>query len=147
MLQSLAARRYDAVRKGLEFMAILTDPITVSHCGPTVFLSYDQERTIVWLAGEHDIASAWRVRNTLGRAIARDDADLVVDLSETDFMDASTIGTLVRARNLLLAQNRTLTIRAPSRSARRVLDIVGSGELIDPMPRTRSAVTTEWRPA
>jgi hypothetical protein len=55
-----------------------------------------------------------------------------VDLSETQFIGASTIAMLVRARTFLAARDRTLTVRAPSRGAGRVIEIVGAEALIDP---------------
>jgi anti-anti-sigma factor len=55
----------------------------------------DGDRIVVWLRGEHDIATTVELSETLVRAIAIDDADLVVDLSEVQFIDASTIGVIV----------------------------------------------------
>jgi anti-anti-sigma regulatory factor len=78
--------------------------------------------------GEHDIATTWLVADALVRAIALDDADLVVDLSEVKFIGADTIGTLLRARASLLAGSRSLVMRAPGRCARRVMDILEVGE-------------------
>jgi hypothetical protein len=46
-------------------------------------------------------------------------------------MDASTIGALVVARNRLLARSRSLTVRAPSSAARRLLELCGLDRLID----------------
>lgn len=94
----------------------------------------DGERTVVWLRGEHDIATKAELSETLARAIAIDDAHLVVDLSQVQFMDASTVGVIVRARDLLLPHSRVLSLRAPARCARRVLDACGLAELVDPRP-------------
>jgi anti-anti-sigma factor len=112
-------------------MAIFTDTPPIAARDATTRLSFEQGRTIVWLAGEHDIASAWMVADTLARAIALDHADLVVDLSETEFIGSNTIAILSRAHTLLAERSRTLTVRAPSRGARRVIALVGADTLID----------------
>ncbi|MEY2461030.1 MAG: hypothetical protein QOG30_2860 [Acidimicrobiaceae bacterium] len=79
--------------------------------------------TLVTLEGEQDIASSFALANSLAIAIALDDLDLIVDLSKVGFMGADTIGILIRARSLLHEQSRTLTLRAPSPFAQRVLDL------------------------
>lgn len=86
--------------------------------------------TIVWLHGDHDIATKVAVVVAIARAAQRDDADLLVDLSEVTFMDASTIGALVGSRNQLRGRSQSLLLRAPSESARRVLDLCGLSHLV-----------------
>jgi hypothetical protein len=49
-------------------------------------------------------------------------------------MSAATIGVFVRARTLLRARSRSLVVRSPSRCARRLLDLCGLADLIDPRP-------------
>lgn len=60
-----------------------------AHCEPQL------ARTVVWLRGEHDIATRAGLSYTLAGAIAAGQNDLVVDLSCVGFFDASTIGVLV----------------------------------------------------
>lgn len=90
----------------------------------------DPQYTIVWLHGEHDIATKVSVVVTIARAAQRDDADLIVDLSKVTFMDASTIGALVESRNRLRARSRSLLLRSPSPPARRILDLCGLAHLV-----------------
>jgi anti-anti-sigma factor len=87
---------------------------------------------VVWLRGEHDLSTVREVSDVLSRAISDEDRDVVVDLSGVEFMGAATIGVLVRARQDLRSRARSLTLRAPSTSADRVLracriDLVESG--------------------
>ena len=117
-------------------------PDVAARCDPSTRLSFEHGRTIVWLSGEHDIATAWMVADILARAIALDEADLIVDLSETDFMGSCTAAMLLRARTLLVARNRTLIVRAPSRSARRVIELFGAGSLIGPTAETGAPILT-----
>jgi anti-anti-sigma factor len=47
------------------------------------------------------------------------------------FMDASTIGILLQARSQLARRSRTLAVRAPSRCARRLIDLCQVSDLIE----------------
>jgi anti-anti-sigma factor len=89
---------------------------------------------VVWLRGEHDLSTDEALCATLARAIALDSAGLVLDLSEVEFMAASTLGVIVRAREFLRQRSRSLTVRAPSASARRVMDACGLNDLLGPSP-------------
>ena len=96
-----------------------------------VSIGADLFRTVVWVGGEHDVATRARLAGAIAQAADVDDADVVVDLSGVTFMDASTIGTLVEAGNRLRADSRSLSIRSPSPRARRVLDLCGLAQLVD----------------
>jgi anti-anti-sigma factor len=89
--------------------------------------------TVVWLRGEYDISTVNSLSQTIARAIAFDGSHLVIDLSGVQFMDAATIGVIIRARNELQAQFRSLTLRDPTRFARRVLELCGLTNLLDPL--------------
>src|SRR5688572_17293611 len=80
----------------------------------------DAESTVVWVRGEHDIATRVSLAVTIARAARLDDATLVVDLSGVTFMDASTVGALVGAANRLRSRSQLLVVRAPSSAALRV---------------------------
>lgn len=85
--------------------------------------------TLVSLRGEHDVATKESVADCITRAAALDDADVLVDLSDVTFLDASTIGVLVDTRNRLCARSRSLYVRSPSPLARRVLDLCDVADL------------------
>jgi anti-sigma B factor antagonist len=95
------------------------------------FAERDSDRTVVWLRGEHDASTVTELWETMGQAIALDDADLVVDLSGVEFMGSATVGVIIRARESLRPRSRSLTVRCPSRCAQRVLDLYGLSELLD----------------
>jgi anti-anti-sigma factor len=92
----------------------------------------DVELSVVWLRGEHDIATESKLARTLAWAVALDDADVVVDLSGVRFMAAATVGAIIDARNALLLRSRSLTLRSPSTRARRVIERCGLAGLVDP---------------
>ena len=115
-------------------MAPPESPFATRTRGEASFSGLDTDRTVVWLRGEHDLATVAELAATLARAIAIDDADLVIDLSDVQFMDASTVRLIVRTRDFLRTRARNLGVRAPSDGARLVLDRCGLSHLVDPHP-------------
>ena len=89
---------------------------------------------VVWLWGEHDLSTDDALCATLARAIALDSAGLVLDLSEVEFMAVSTLGVIVRARELLRQRSRSLTVRSPSACVRRVMGACRLNDLLEPDP-------------
>ncbi len=87
---------------------------------------------VIWLAGEHDIASDGALCLALAHAIASGPAALVVDLSGVEFMSASTLGTIARAREVLRQRSRSLTVRSPSAFVRRIIDACDLTDLLGP---------------
>jgi anti-anti-sigma factor len=94
----------------------------------------DAGRNIVWLQGEYDISTVSALSQTMDQTGVLGGGDLVVDLSGVRFMDASTIGVIIRSRNKLRSQHRSLTLRSPSTSAGRILGLCGLTDLFDPPP-------------
>jgi anti-anti-sigma factor len=99
----------------------------------------DAMSTVVALGGELDAAALNALLQTFDDAIAQDDSDVVVDLADVEFIGAAWIGTLVRSRSRLQAQDRELTVRSPSRVVLRLLDLCGLSYLIEPTGRTQPA--------
>jgi len=95
--------------------------------GVIVAAEHDGGGTVVWLRGEHDIATVPTLADAIDRAISLDDGNVVVDLSDVEFMGAATVGVLLRARESLRSRSRLLDLRAPSSRAQRVLDLCGVG--------------------
>ena len=81
----------------------------------------DADHVVVWLRGEHDIATAAQLSQTLVQAIDTEEPAVVIDLSEVTFFSAATVGAIVAARQALRLQSRSLVVRAPSMSAERIL--------------------------
>jgi anti-sigma B factor antagonist len=115
-------------------MALAESSTVTSSRGPVAFPVADADRTVVWLRGEHDVSTVAALSQTMARAIALDDGDLVIDLSGIQFMDAATVGVIVRARDFLHLQSRSLALQAPSPCAVRILDLCGLAALLDPRP-------------
>jgi anti-sigma B factor antagonist len=112
-------------------MALAESSAVTSHRGLVAFAERDAHRTVVWLQGEHDVTTVAALSETMARAIALDDSDLVIDLSGVDFMDAATIGVIVRARDFLAQRSRSMSLRSPSTCARRIIDVCDLADLLD----------------
>jgi anti-sigma B factor antagonist len=102
-------------------------PISVSRRGSA---AGDPERTVVWVRGEHDIATKDSLVVAIAYAGQLEHADVFVDLSGLTFMDASTIGAIVGSAKRLQSQSQSLAVRAPSPRASRVLDLCGFTHLV-----------------
>jgi anti-sigma B factor antagonist len=113
-------------------MALAESSSVTSSRGPVVFPVSDADRTVVWLRGEHDVSTVTALSETMARAIALDDGDLVIDLSGVQFMDAATVGVIIRARDFLELQSRSLALRTPSSCATRILDLCELTDLLEP---------------
>ena len=88
---------------------------------------------VVWLVGEHDVASSIALSSMLSGALDAAGSGLVVDLSGVRFMSAATIGAVLGARSGARRCGLTFMVRSPSPQALRVLGICGLLELIDPV--------------
>ena len=115
-------------------MELAESSSVTSRRGPAAFPVRDADRTVVWLRGEHDISTVAALSHTMARAIALDEGDLVVDLSDVQFMDAATVGVIIRARDFLRLQSRSLALRSPSICAARILALCDLGDLLEPRP-------------
>lgn len=80
---------------------------------------------VLWLRGEHDASTVPELWATLKRAMALHHDDVVVDLSEVEFMAVATVRALRRAEEVLRLNERALVLRAPSTAARRILGLCG----------------------
>ncbi|MCU1495510.1 MAG: hypothetical protein JWO62_3274 [Acidimicrobiaceae bacterium] len=101
---------------------------------------WDGDCAVVWLRGEHDISTVDALSEIIFRSIGLDDANLILDLSEVLFMDAATVGVIIRTREFLRLRSRSLVLRSPSRRARFLLDLCGLSNLLG--PRSTAASTT-----
>jgi anti-anti-sigma factor len=99
-----------------------------------LLISREGGHTVIWLVGDQDLATVSVLETALTEVLELDHSHLVVDLRETSFVDAATIGALVRNRTAFRHRSRDLTLRAPSDFVRRVLELCGVAHLVDPNP-------------
>ncbi|HEX6239124.1 MAG TPA: STAS domain-containing protein [Acidimicrobiales bacterium] len=108
--------------------------VSVTGRGPNELVRRVAARTVVRVRGDQDDANVAALAGALAAAISIDDADLVVDLSEVQYMGAAAVRAVVRAGELLRLRSRSLVLRSPPGSARRILGLCGHADLLDPRP-------------
>lgn len=118
-------------------MALVVNPPTAgtlhsieSPPAPAVMDAADGS-TVIALYGEADAAVRRTLSATLTEVIATGRGDVVIDLSETTFIDSAVVRALADGHTRLADRGNKLTFRSPSRLATRVLDVFGLGELIE----------------
>jgi anti-anti-sigma factor len=95
-------------------------------------VSAEGTAAVVALHGEADLFTLPIVVDVLVRVIADSDGPVIVDLVDTQFIDSGTARALARGWQFLDDRGRTLTLRSPTRGARRVLALLGMSHLIQP---------------
>jgi anti-anti-sigma factor len=95
--------------------------------GPDLELSTEQEahRAVVTVRGELDAYSAPRLENEINRLVDGGGRDVVLDLSQTGFLDSSGLRAILTAQRRLDETNGRMALRAPSEPVRRLLEITG----------------------
>ena len=86
--------------------------------------------TVVGVAGEIDNYTAPQLRDALAEALDRGATQLVVDLSETAFLDSSALGVLVGVSKHRSADGHTIAIACPNQQLRRLFEISRLDEVI-----------------
>ena len=103
-----------------------------AHLAPGLGLSVraDGATTVLALRGEADVAGLAVLVEAFARITADGTGDVVVDLSQVEFIDTATVRAVLGARVLLAGDGRQLTLRSPSRVAARVLARFGLTHLV-----------------
>jgi anti-sigma B factor antagonist len=88
------------------------------------------EIAVISLPGEHDLATAWEIRNALAFAFEQG-THIVVDLSETEFIDSTIIHVLFESKQLAEEHGTGQLAIAADARVRRPLEITG---MLDVLP-------------
>jgi anti-sigma B factor antagonist len=75
------------------------------------------------VSGEIDLQYADRLRDAGLEAAA--DSGLSMDLSNVSFIDSSGLAALIEINDTMARRDQVLTLVAPSRSVRRILEVTG----------------------
>ena len=114
-------------------MSVATQvPNTIPAMGLAATVFDEGAVTVVALRGEADRATLQVLVDALSTVIADRAGDVVVDLAEAEFMDTAALRSVLDARVTLEGLGRHLSLRSPSRSAGRLLAILGLGHLAGP---------------
>lgn len=114
-------------------MSVATQvPASSRFAGLVATVSTESDVTVVALRGEADSATLHVVVDALSAVITDGAGDIVVDLSQTEFIDTAALRAVLRARESLGDSGRHLTLRSPSRIAGRLLGVFGLSHLVPP---------------
>lgn len=94
--------------------------------------------SVILLRGELDLAAAPLLRARVDDAASG--RALVLDLSETTFIDSAVLKELLRARAELAAQDVRLVLAGVPPPVRRLLDLTRTSELFDDAPDVTKAL-------
>jgi anti-sigma B factor antagonist len=96
---------------------------------------------VVVLRGEHDLSTAPDVRAHVEEAVAAG-GDLVVDLTETGFIDSSILGVLVAGYRSVAAEpaRRFAIVAVPGSSVTRLFDLVSVSDVLPVYPSRAEAL-------
>jgi anti-anti-sigma factor len=85
----------------------------------------------VELAGELDMAAAFRLERELDRLLAeRDFRALVLDVAGVGFVDSAGLGALLSIRDRTSQLGIEMAIARPSDAVRRLLELTGSDDVL-----------------
>jgi anti-anti-sigma factor len=107
---------------------------TVAGRLTAIRLECTNDRSVVWLSGEHDFSTSAALAETLDRVVSGADGDVVIDLGGVEFMGAATVGVIVKLVRSGRLGSRSLLVRSPSRSIYRILGLCGLGDALEPRP-------------
>jgi anti-sigma B factor antagonist len=82
-------------------------------------------RVVVSVGGEIDISNADELERTIMQAWETGHQDVVVDLSQVEFMGSAGISALILAANPVRRDGGEVTLRKPSAVVRRLFGVMG----------------------
>jgi anti-sigma B factor antagonist len=85
----------------------------------------DDKSYVIALAGEVDLYTAPEFKQQLLDVIAQGAKDVVVDLSETTFIDSTTLGVLVGGVKRLRTNDGQLSLVCSDRNITKIFEITG----------------------
>jgi anti-sigma B factor antagonist len=98
--------------------------------GPDLVVTTDKQgaRVVLSVSGELDAYTAPGLEDQITRLIADGTTDIVLDLSQTEFLDSSGLRAILTAQRKLSESQGQLTLRTPSEPVTRLLEITGLTE-------------------
>lgn len=98
---------------------------------PRVEVEKEERQVIVHVGGEMDIDRAPLLQVALHTLITQPDypTDIVIDLTGLTFCDSSGLNALLQARFTAEEHGRRITLHAPNRQVRKLLELTGTHQL------------------
>ena len=97
---------------------------------------------VISLAGEVDLYTAPEFKQQLLDVIGEGGKDVVVDFSDTTFIDSTTLGVLVGGVKRLRAQDGRLSLVCSDRNIRKIFEITGLDRVFTIYPTRDEALAT-----
>ena len=91
----------------------------------------DGDRTLIRARGEVDVVTAPKLASRLDTVLRRGGGDVVVDLSETEFLDSAGLHVLLKAQRRLARRARALRVICPSGPVRSAIELARLIETLD----------------
>jgi anti-sigma B factor antagonist len=101
----------------------------------------DDDTYVISLAGEVDLYTAPELKQQLLEVIGEGAEEVVVDLSDTTFIDSTTLGVLVGAVKRLRTGNGRLSLVCSDRNITKVFEITGLDKVFEIHPTRDGALT------
>ncbi len=89
---------------------------------------YEPRATVIGVAGELDVLTVSRLTTRLDEAVRRRQGDVVIDLSEAEFIDSMGLHALLKVQRRLISQARTLTVICPPGQVRNAIELARLAE-------------------
>lgn len=86
--------------------------------------------TVLRVSGEVDMATGPQLRQEIVGQIAAGAVDLVIDLSEVDFIDSTGLGVLIGGLKRTRGQGGDLRVSGVHGHVRQVFDLTGLGDVL-----------------
>jgi anti-sigma B factor antagonist len=95
--------------------------------GPDLVLTTETEDdgSVIAIKGELDAYTAPAVEELISKLVSEHTTKIVLDLSETGFLDSSGLRAILTAHRRLASGQGSLTLRSPSEPVTRLLEITG----------------------
>lgn len=84
---------------------------------------YENRATVIGVAGELDVLTVSRLVTRVDDAIRRRHGDVVIDLSEAEFIDSMGLHALLTIQRRLIRQARALTVICPPGAVRNAIEM------------------------
>jgi anti-anti-sigma factor len=91
---------------------------------------YETGATVIGVAGELDVLTVSRLTTRLDDAIRRRQGDVVIDLSEAEFIDSMGLHALLNIQRRLFRHARTLTVICPPGAVRNAIELARLAEAL-----------------
>ena len=89
---------------------------------------YEGRATVIGVAGELDIFTVTKLVARLEDAIRRRHGDLVIDLTQAEFIDSMGLHALLNVQRRLMRQARKLTVVCPPGAVRHAIELARLAE-------------------